>query len=349
MCGIAGYLCLNGDHAELGLAERMADAVAHRGPDDAGAWAWEAFALGHRRLSIIDTSTAGRQPMATPDGRFVLSYNGEIYNYRELRRELEHVGVEFRTASDTEVLLHALATWGTDAVGRLNGMFAFALVDTHERRLVLARDRYGVKPLYLARAGGRVVFGSEAKALLVHPAVRAELDREALAEYLTFQNLFSRRTLFRGVELLPAGTVLTVDVGSEETETRYWDFDFVEPDAPSSDEEYLEELSRLFEQAVRRQMVSDVPVATYLSGGMDSGAITAVAAQVEPGMRTFTVGFDLRSASGIEFGFDERAGAEHMSYLFGTEHYQMVLKAGDMERCLPDLARHVEEPRVGQS
>lgn len=349
MCGVAGYVRLDGARADRSVAERMAEAVAHRGPDDAGVWAHGAFALGHRRLAIIDTSPGGHQPMCTPDARYALSFNGEIYNYRELRAELESAGVGFRTASDTEVLLQALVAWGEDALIRLNGMFAFAFVDVEQRRILLARDRFGVKPLYVGRRGHELLFGSEVKAILAHPSTRAELDPEALAEYLTFQNLFSRRTLFRGIELLPAGCMIVGEVGGGIVERRYWDYDFLEPERPSDDDEYLEELQRLFEQAVRRQMVSDVPVSAYLSGGMDSGAITAVAARHEAGMRSFTVGFDLRSASGIEMAFDERPRAEHMSYLFGTEHYEMVLKAGDMERCMDQLAWHIEEPRVGQS
>src|SRR5207237_4937989 len=239
---------------------------------------------------------------------------------------------------------------GAAALDRLNGMFAFALWDRERHELVLARDRYGVKPLYYARRNGTLLFGSEVKALLAHPGLCAELDREALLEYMTFQNFFTDRTLFHGVKLLPAGCLMRVDATTGDMRIeRYWDFDFAEPSEPGDAEEYLEEFDRLFRQAVSRQLVSDVPVSCYLSGGVDSGSIAALAARQVENLRSFTVGFDLHSASGLELGMDERGAAGHMSYLFKTEHYQMVLKAGDMERVLPRMAWHLEEPRVGQS
>jgi asparagine synthase (glutamine-hydrolysing) len=229
-------------------------------------------------------------------------------------------------------------------------MFALALWDEKARELLLARDRFGVKPLYYAAASGAFVFGSEIKPILAHPAMRTALDREGLYEYFSFQNFLTERTLFAGVRLLPAGSWLRVRAGEAPGEPRrYWDYRFAEPASPARDEEYIDELDRLFGAAVKRQLVADVDVGAYLSGGMDSGSITAVAASTLPYMRTFTAGFDLSSASGIELGFDEREKAERMSYLFRTEHYEAVLKAGDMERVLPALVRHLEEPRVGQS
>ena len=348
MCGIAGTFDIRGAPASAAIIKRMTDAIAHRGPDGEGVWVEAAVGLGHRRLAIIDLSEAGRQPMATADGRFVISYNGELYNFQELRAELQALGHRFRSRSDTEVMLAAFAEWGLDALPRFNGMFALALYDRKERRLTLARDRFGVKPLYWAQRGSRLLFGSEVKAVLAAPDVRAEMDREALVEYLTFQNFFTDRTLFAGVRLLPPASSLTVEPGKDPVIATYWDFDFNEA-AGGSAEELADECDQLFRQAVSRQLVSDVPVGAYLSGGVDSGAITAVAAPQLPGMRTFTVGFDMNSASGLEFGFDERAKSEYMSYLFGTEHYQMVLKAGDMERAMSLLVYHLEEPRVGQS
>jgi asparagine synthase (glutamine-hydrolysing) len=349
MCGVTGIFHLDGQPASPVLLRRMADAVAHRGPDGEGHFIDGAVGLGHRRLAIIDLSSAGHQPMQTPDGRYVVSYNGEIYNFQELRTELEALGRRFRSRTDTEVLLNALAEWGLHAIGRFNGMFAFAFWDTKERTLLLARDRYGIKPLYYAIVGRTLLFGSEIKAILAHGAYRTELDKEALLEYFTFQNFFTDRTLFAGVRLLPAGCRLTVAADREPEVRRYWDYHFAEPEQAADEREYLEELDRLFRQAVNRQLVSDVDVGAYLSGGMDSGSITALAAQQLPYIKTFTCGFDLTSASGLEMAFDERAKAEHMSYLFRTEHYEMVLKAGDMERVMPRLAMHMEEPRVGQS
>ena len=352
MCGICGYLNLSGAPADAALAGRMAQAIAHRGPDGQGAWAEGPVALGHRRLAILDLSEAGAQPMHAAGGCYTIAYNGEVYNLRELRQELEALGHAFRSRTDTEVVLAAYAQWGAACVTRFNGMFAFALWDAKEKALFLARDRYGIKPLYYAFLDGAFVFGSEQKAVLEHPAARRSVDLEALLEYFTFQNIFTDRTLLDGVRLFPAAHHATLHAGDTPGSlrlSRYWDFDFREPERPASEAEYLEELDRLFRQAVKRQLVSDVEVNAYLSGGMDSGGITALAALESPYIKTFTCGFDLTSASGLELSFDEREKSEQLSYLLKTEHYEVVLKAGDMERCLPKLAWHLEEPRVGQS
>lgn len=351
MCGIAGYLQFNGDTVSPIVLRRMGEAIAHRGPDGEGVFSDGPCGLVHRRLAIIDLSPAGHQPMATEDGRYIISYNGEVFNFQELRIELEALGWPFRSRTDSEVVLKAIAQWGTDALKRFNGQFAFAIWDRVARRLLLGRDRYGIKPVYMRRTGNAVVFGSEIKAILRHPECRAEIDKEGLFEYLSFQNFFTERTLFKGVSILPAGSWMSFSENGETQNGSYWDFNFSEPDVLSagSEAEYREELDRLLRQAVKRQLVSDVELGTYLSGGMDSGTVTALAASELPYMRTFTCGFDLRSASGIELGMDEREKAEHMSYLCRTEHYQIVLKAGDMERVLPKLAWHLEEPRVGQS
>ncbi|MDP6450029.1 MAG: asparagine synthase (glutamine-hydrolyzing) [Lentisphaeria bacterium] len=350
MCGIAGILNANGKPVSPVHLQRMTDALAHRGPDGEGVYADTCIGLGHRRLAIIDLSSAGHQPMTTGDGRFVISYNGEVYNFQELRLELESCGREFQSRTDTEVVLNAFAEWGLDALNRFNGMFAFAIWDRQEQELFLARDRYGVKPLYYTCASNTLVFASEIKSILEHPACQAEMDKSALVEYFTFQNFFTDRTLFKNIRILPAGTYARVRADNITVEpTTFWDYQFAEPDQPTTTEAYAEELDRLFRQAVRRQLVSDVDVGSYLSGGMDSGSITAIAATHLPNIRTFTCGFDIHSASGLELGFDEREAAEYMSYLFKTEHYEMVMKAGDMERVLPALTWHLEEPRVGQS
>ena len=351
MCGISGYLNLSGAPADPRVAEAMAAAIAHRGPDGQGVYSDGPLALGHRRLAVLDLSDAGRQPMATPDGRFVIVYSGEVYNFHELRRDLEACGHTFFSRTDTEVVLAAWVEWGPAALDRFNGMFAFAIWDREEATLWLARDRYGIKPLYWTRAGRVVAFGSEIKALLQHPGIVAEIDFAGMVEYFTFQNFFSERTLFAGISMLPAGCLLRIRPGSsaEPRVRRYWDYDFREPETAATEADYEEELDHLFRQAVRRQLVSDVEVGAYLSGGIDSGSITAIAARHLPDLKSFTVGFDMSSASGLEQFWDERPNAERMSYLFGTEHYEMVLKAGDMERCIGDLVWHLEEPRVGQS
>ncbi len=326
----------------------MTDAIAHRGPDGDGSFVEGALALGHRRLAVIDLTPAGHQPMASDDGRYVLTYNGEVYNFNELRVELEAKGYRFHSRTDSEVVLKALAEWGTRALQKFNGMFAFALWDKRERSLLLARDRFGVKPLYYANVGNSLVFGSEVKALLASGELSARMNRAGLQEYLTFQNFFTDQTLFADVHLLPAGSFAVVTSDHVKLE-RYWDYNFTEPEGVADEAALVEELDRLFQQAVSRQLVSDVDVGAYLSGGMDSGSVTAIAAKELPYIKSFTCGFDLNSASGVELGFDERATAEYMSYVFKTEHYEMVLKAGDMERVMPRLAWHMEEPRVGQS
>jgi asparagine synthase (glutamine-hydrolysing) len=350
MCGIAGVLHLNGEPASHTLLKRMTDAIAHRGPDGEGHFIDGPLGLGHRRLAIIDLSPGGHQPMATPDGRFVISYNGELYNFNELRMQLESLGHRFHSRSDTEVVLKALAHWGDAALSKFNGMFAFALWDRQSKELMLARDRYGIKPLYYALVNGRVLFSSEIKGILADPTYRTSVDKEGLLEYMTFQNFFTDKTLFKDIRLLPQGCFSRISLDKPALETvKYWDYHFQEPTQCADDAEYLEELDRLFKQAINRQLISDVDVGAYLSGGMDSGSVTALAAKQLPYIKSFTCGFDLNSASGIELGYDERQTAEYMSYLFKTEHYEMVLKAGDMERVMPKLAWHIEEPRVGQS
>ena len=352
MCGICGIFNLNGEPVSPANLRKMTDSIEHRGPDGEGFYIDSFIGLGHRRLAIIDLSPAGHQPMLTKDEQYSLTYNGEIYNFQELRVELESLGYQFRSRTDSEVVLYAYAEWGPECVDRFNGMFAFAIWDKTRQELFLTRDRYGIKPLYYTFTSGHFLFASEQKAILTHPAVQKEIDLEVLIEYFTFQNIFTDRTLFKAIKLFPAGCWVKIPLGTLSrylSPIRYWDFDFREPEQAVSEHEYVEELDRLFRMAVNRQLVSDVDLGSYLSGGMDSGSITAIAATQLPYIKTFTCGFDLHSASGLELGFDEREKAEFMSYLYKTEHYEMVLKAGDMERILPTLAWHLEEPRVGQS
>ena len=245
--------------------------------------------------------------MTTPDGRYTIVFNGEIYNFQELRAELAAAATLSSAARTARCLLHAFSEWGLGCLRRLNGMFAFAIWDRDKKMLTLARDRFGVKPLYYAEAGDCFLFASEIKGILAYGKLQAKLDREGLAEYLSFQNFFTDRTLSTASSCcrrhLHAGEARqrTVRRCNE-----YWDFAFQEPDKVASDEDYLEELDRLFQQAVSRQLISDVDIGSYLSGGMDSGSITALAGRQLPWIRTFTVGFDLHSASGVELGFDER-------------------------------------------
>jgi len=350
MCGIVGCFDLNGRTVNIETIKEMTAALRHRGPDGEGYWVDDCIGLGHTRLAIVDLTDRAAQPMHSRDKRFTLTYNGEIYNYRELRKELEALGHIFYSTGDTEVLLVALMEWGEAVIPRLNGMFAFGFWDRREKSLLLARDRYGIKPLYLGRRNSQLVFGSEIKALIVHPVFGVDLDHKGLLEYFTFQNFFSTHTLFKDIQTFPAGHTMTIDFNSREPRwNRYWNFHFSEPDAPADRQQYAEELNRLFQQAVNRQTMGDVELGAYLSSGMDSGAITAIASLSAREFKTFTCGFDMSGASEAERSFDERAEAEALAARFGTEHYQVVLKEGDMHRCLPRLVYALDEPRVGQS
>lgn len=310
--------------------------------------------LGHRRLSILDVTYAGHQPMCDLSKNVWIVYNGEIYNFAELRKELEQFGHKFRTHTDTEVIIYSYIQWGIECIHKFNGMFAFSLYDNFQKKVYLARDRYGIKPLYYhITEDNTFIFASETKSILEYKDYKNEVDKEAVLEYFTFQNIFTDRTLHKNIKLLPPGHYIELDLSKERNNepsiTQYWDFDFSEPETIKDEREYIEELERLFTQAVQRQLVADVEVGSYLSGGIDSGSITAIAAQRLPSLKTFTIGFDLSSTSGLELSFDERSKSEYMSYLFKTEHYEMVLKSGDMERCMRDFTYHLEEPRVGQS
>ncbi len=350
MCGIVGVFNTNGEPVPAPLIRTMASSLSHRGPDGEGFWVDSFVGFGHRRLSIIDLSTHGHQPMRTVDGRYTITYNGEVYNYANLRAELEAKGHSFASQTDTEVVLKAFAEWGPDCVRRFNGMFAFGIWDSQEQQLFIARDRYGIKPLYFWQYGSQFAFASEVKAMLHLPAFKTKLSVNALNQYLSFQNVFTDDCLFEGVKLLPAGCTVTLNLGGVSTlkQNQYWDYRY-EEDHSIGEQEAVDEVQRLFSQAVNRQLVSDVEVGSYLSGGIDSGAITCVSAQTYPNLKTFTCGFDLSSASGLELNFDERSRAEYLSNLYKTEHYEVVLKAGDLERVISDLVWSLEDLRVGQS
>lgn len=350
MCGITGIFNIDRSPVPAGILDKMTQIIRHRGPDGYGYWDEGYIGFGHRRLAIIDLSPAAHQPMLSADERFVITYNGEVYNFRQLRIELEKKGYRFHSDSDTEVVVNSIAEWGFEAVNKFNGMFAFAIWDKKEKKLAMVRDRYGIKPLYYFFNGKTLVFGSEIKSILIHPDYSKAVSVEALNEYFSFQNIFSDLTLFENIRLLPPATIKIFECGSGNISTdTYWNYNFCESQTPATFDEYTEELNRLFTQAVNRQLVSDVEVGSFLSGGMDSGGITCIAARNFKNLKTFTAGFDLTSASGLELAFDEREKAEFLSNLYKTEHYEVVLKAGDMERVMPDLIWHLEDLRVGQS
>jgi asparagine synthase (glutamine-hydrolysing) len=348
ICGICGVANLDGTMANGDIIRKMTDVIAHRGPDGEGQFLDGPVGLGHRRLAILDLSSAGAQPMANDQGNLYITYNGEVYNHQELRVELEAKGFQFQSHSDTEVVLKAYEAWGEACVGRFNGMFAFAIWNRSARQLFLARDRYGIKPLYLHATPRRFAFASEMKALLAGGGVERRLDPVALREYFTFQNVFSDRTLLEGIRILPPGHTLTLELGTGRTKTaQYWDYRFKA--GTSSFEAAADRLRLRFQEAVKRQIVSDVTVGAHLSGGMDSGSIVAVASRSIANLMTFTGGFDVRGADPMEATFDEREPAEAMASKFGVEHYEMVMHAGDMRRILPTLVWHLEDLRVGMS
>lgn len=350
MCGIAGII---NSKYDLNLMDKMLKSIKHRGPDGKGVMVMSdgQVIFGHVRLSVIDLSKYASQPMHSSNGGYSITYNGELFNYRELRKELEMKGHRFVSNSDTEVVLESFIEWREACLQKFNGMFAFAIYDEERKKVFMARDRFGIKPLYYMVLGGEFIFASEQKAIIQHPEFKREIDAKILKEYFTFQNILSEEMLLKGIKIVPAGTYITFNVDCLESmeQTMYWDYCFEEPEKPLREEEYIEQLQYLFLQSVKRQLVSDVQLGSYLSGGMDSGSITAIASQEIQDLKTFTCGFDLHSASGVEVGYDEREKSEQMSYRFGTEHYEIVLKAGDMERCMKDLVWAIEEPRVGQS
>jgi asparagine synthase (glutamine-hydrolysing) len=348
MCGIAGLYNLNDEPVTRERVLKMCDLIRHRGPDDRDAWAQGSIGLGHQRLSIIDLSPRGRNPMANEDGTIRIVFNGEIYNYRDLRPDLVRRGHVFRSQTDTEVVLHLYEELGVECVERLNGMFAFALWDESRRRLLLARDRFGVKPLYYAQLGETLAFASEIKAFLALPQFSARADPFALAEHFTFQNTFGDRTFFEGVRLLPQGHYLIAENGRVE-QRQYWDLQF-QPQADVSLEKWAGGLRERFEAAVQRQLMSDVPIGSYLSGGMDTGSISAVAARRIPKMHTFTCGFRLpEGASEFEQFFDERDESRQLAQLLDTDHHELELGPEAMQPILPAVVWHLDEPRVGIS
>ncbi|MEW6754610.1 MAG: asparagine synthase (glutamine-hydrolyzing) [Candidatus Latescibacterota bacterium] len=345
MCGIAGIACAAG-LTDGGLLERMRDAMAHRGPDDAGAW-WSAgrcVGLGHRRLAILDLSPAGHQPMADARGRCHIVFNGEIYNFQEVRGDLEGLGHAFRSSSDTEVILAAYRQWGEDCLRRLEGMFAFALYDPDRRLLLLARDRAGEKPLFYSLRQGVFRFASELKGLFADPSFPRQLDLESLDYYLAYGYVPFDRCLVRHVSKLPQGHALSfaLDTGACRT-WRYWDLP-AEPVAPLTDaEEASRELERELQRSVQQQLVADVPVGILLSGGVDSSLITALAAHgAARRVRTFTVTFPDSA------GYDESPYARLVARHFGTEHTELEADRVSLE-VLPTLARQFDEPVADQA
>lgn len=318
----------------------MSATLRHRGPDDEGLWWSEQRQVGlaHRRLAILDLSPGGHQPMSDPTGHLSIAFNGEIYNFADLRRELEQKRYSFRSASDTEVMLAAYAEWGIEFLKRLNGMFVFALYDARSKKLLLARDRAGEKPLFYRHHNGRLVFASELKALAADPAFSREVDPVALDFYLAYGYVPADHCIFRGVQKLRQGEALQYDVERDTLERwSYWRLPASQPDGASTND-LVDELESLLEGAVRRQLVADVPVGILLSGGVDSSLVTALAARVSPGpVKTFNVSFPGHAA------YDESVYARIVAKHFGTDHIEIAGEASSFD-LLPLLAKQYDEP-----
>ena len=345
MCGIAGIFGLNralsGDEAaSRRVLERMVAALRHRGPDDGGVYLDGRVGLGHRRLSIVDLSVGGHQPLANADGSIWISFNGEIFNYVELRRELESRGHAFRSSSDTETIVQAYMDAGPGCVEAFNGDFAYALWDRNRQRLVLARDRMGVRPLYYTIRDGVLVFASEVKSLLEYPGVQAELDPIALEQCFSFWFPLAPRTPYRGILELPPGHQLVAENGNISV-SAYWKLAFPHASEARADrrseDEIAEELESLLDDATRIRLRADVPVGAYLSGGFDSSATTALAQRQTGRLRTFSVGFE--SAE-----FDETRYQREVVTALGTEHSMLTCSRADIGRSFPEVIRHTERP-----
>jgi asparagine synthase (glutamine-hydrolysing) len=338
MCGIAGIFHIeSAKPVDPERVKRMTDAIAHRGPDGSGVWTALGVGLGHRRLSIIDLG-GGAQPMLTEDESLAVSFNGEIYNFQELRKELEAAGHSFRTNSDTEVILYGWRQWGVGVVERLHGMFVFALYDQRSRQLLLARDRLGVKPLYLAAVpDGSILFGSELKALLAHPAMRREPNLFAVEDYLAYGYVPDHTAFVQGVEKLPAGHYWLLQQGKPTPmPTQYWDLDYSAREK-GSEAELQEELLRLMRQAVLSRMVADVPLGAFLSGGVDSSSVVALMAEASRvPVKTCSIGFDVSA-------LDETEYADQIAKRFLTEHHKRTVAADDYG-LIDKLAHHFDEP-----
>jgi asparagine synthase (glutamine-hydrolysing) len=348
MCGIAGIHSFGNKPIQSNDIQKMCDLMKHRGPDDVGLKCFSSTGLGHRRLSIIDLTSNGRNPMCNEDETIWIVCNGEIYNYRELQLELKGLGHRFRSQTDTEVILHLYEENGLSFLSKLNGMFAFALWDERKRRLVLARDRFGVKPLYYTSMNDSLVFASEVKAFLALQDFKVKVNLHSLSEYLTFQNIFLDKTLFQGVHLLLPGHYLLCENKKYKCE-KYWDLHF-QPKLGLTMGDWCVGLRERFETAVKRQLMSDVPLGTYLSGGMDTGAISAVAVRTISHMHTFTCGFSLpQESSEFEQFFDEREESRMLARQLNTVHHTLELTSDSLRRVLPQVVWHMDYPLVGIS
>lgn len=346
MCGIAGYFTRdNNDRALAAALPMVLQTIEHRGPDDSGVWTRPGVGLGHRRLSILDLSAHGHQPMVRADGRFAMVFNGEVYNYRAIRADLEKTGLNFVGSGDSEVVLAALATWGLDAVKRFIGMFAIALWDNEKRTLTLIRDRLGVKPLYFGWDGKTLWFGSELKALCAFPHWKPEIDRTALADYFQFGYITAPLSIYQKVRKVQPGHMVTLGSEGVPSELRYWSvLDVLAQPLTGTEDALTNELEALLAEAFSLRMVSDVPVGVFLSGGVDSSLLAALLQKnrTDDPIHTFTIGFNEAHA-------DESVHAKRVAAHLGTRHTERILDTDEAKRILPDWAKLYDEPFADSS
>ncbi len=344
MCGIAGIVSIDGSPLPAAVIERMTAALRHRGPDDSGVWQDSRCALGHQRLSIIDLSRNGRQPLAGRDGSAQVAYNGEIYNHRELRNALIRRGHSFRSRTDTEVIVRLYDEEGDGLLHKLDGMFAFAIWDPQRRRLLLARDRLGIKPLYYAQAVGRegrlLLFASEIKALVAGGDLNPAPNIDAVAAYLGYRHPVSSETMFSGIHSLPAGHTLTVERGEVKIEP-YWELPHPDGETDLGERHYLEQTRSLVSDAVEKRLMSDVPLGAYLSGGLDSSIVVALMAeQLGPGLKTYSVSV----GNVVGEADDDTAHARLVAQHFKTDHTEVRLDPSRYMELLPELIRQRDAP-----
>lgn len=339
MCGISGF-----NFEDRALIKKMCDVITHRGPDQGGIYTDKGISLGHRRLSIIDLSEKGTQPMCNENKDIWIVFNGEIYNYKELRSDLENKAHKFRSETDTETIVHAYEEYGEDSVKKLNGDFAFAIYDSRKKKLLLARDRLGIKPLYYYLDGGRIIFASEIKAILQHK-IKKEVNLESLSKFITLRYIPPSETIFKNIYKLKPGHLLSYDLKNKtHTISRYWAPDISNGNIlPASESFFIKKIQNLFKDCVNRRLMSDVPLGAYLSGGIDSSSVVAMMSMIskeansKEEVKTFSVGF------GYGEEIDELQHAKHISEHFGTNHKEYTVKS-DLVKLLPKIAWHSDEP-----
>jgi asparagine synthase (glutamine-hydrolysing) len=339
VCGICGYFTWSKtQQVQPEIIHRMCEIIRHRGPDDEGIYTEKNIGLGMRRLNIIDLIT-GHQPIHNEDKTIWIVYNGEIYNFQELRESLEKNGHQFYTKTDTEVIVHLYEEKGIHCVDDFNGMFGFCIWDKNKNLLFLARDRIGIKPLHYTQIDNQFIFASEIKSILVHPDVKKEVDLLSLNKYLTFEYIPAPNTIFKGIKKLPPGHILTINRYGEIKIEQYWDINFAHDEKINKREEaYQEELLFILKDSVKRRLISDVPLGVFLSGGIDSSTVTALMSELVPGqVKTFSIGFEDKS-------FDESSYARQVARYFATSHYEDILSPNKMIELVPVIAMILDEP-----